>query len=401
MVSTPARRRVYRFGLRIFFVFVTLSGLCLSWLGGNYQRAKRQQSAIQGLASLPLFFKYEPVVVPESEWLTNAIGKDFCAKITQVVYPSSSVDVVGSRLPNGEMEYLIHDKTTLGGRRYRISSEARDVFRRRRRRDWWIDSYLVHLLSLHDLELLDLKSSRISGLGLNYVGRLVSLRTLVLPGNPLTSAEISHLASLSNLEALDLTGTGIDDKGLLALRGLKELRSLQLDRARLTDDGLRTLQAFGNLQEISLCGVKRVTDKGMASVKKLTHLTSLNVYGTQLTHEGLESLNGLIELKALNLSFTKIDNQALSRLATLRNLETLQLANTNVDDRGLRYLGDLPNLESLDLSYCQVTDIGLRELVRVPNLKSLILERTSVTSDGIREFCKLKPSCEVRRLVFH
>ena len=60
----------------------------------------------------------------------------------------------------------------------------------------------------------------------------------------------------------------------------------------------------------------------------------------------------------------------LAHVKKLKNLESLNLASTSITDAGLEHLRECPNLEHLLLSFCQgVTQAGVERMEEaLPNL---------------------------------
>src|SRR5262245_38563260 len=94
----------------------------------------------------------------------------------------------------------------------------------------------------------------VSDADLAFLGNLTRLRELNLEFSEVTDNGMSHLAKLSQLERLNLRGTSITDTGLKELKGLRNLRYLSLPMP----PGL-------------------ITDAGLAHLKQMTKLTSLDV----------------------------------------------------------------------------------------------------------------------------
>jgi len=57
-----------------------------------------------------------------------------------------------------------------------------------------------------------------------------------------------------------------------------------------------------------------VTDAGLARIKDLKNLVSLNLYGTAVTDAGLEQLKGLKHLRSLYLWQTKVTPEGVKAL---------------------------------------------------------------------------------------
>src|SRR5207248_7594220 len=75
------------------------------------------------------------------------------------------------------------------------------------------------------------------------------------------------------------------------------------------------------------------TDDGLAHLKGLTNLRSLNLYSTDIRGSGLVRLQGLPRLAELNLGATNISDAELTHLKPFRNLKVLRLSNVNITEQ--------------------------------------------------------------------
>ena len=102
-------------------------------------------------------------------------------------------------------------------------------------------------------------------------------------------AELAKLAALaSNLRWLDLTGTAITDKGLAQLASMPHLTRLHLARTAVTDEGLLQLAGLGELLYLNLYGTP-VTDAGLENLKPLNKLRQLFLWQTGVTPDAAKA----------------------------------------------------------------------------------------------------------------
>ena len=175
------------------------------------------------------------------------------------------------------------------------------------------------------------------------------------------------------------------DKGLKELAGLKSLTSLDLYGTQVTDAGLKELAGLSSLQTLNLGGTK-VTDAGLKELAGLKNLATLYL-PNGLTDAGLRSLRefGLLHTLPESLGKQGTPNSA-------EEVISLNLSGTSVTDAGLKEMAGPKNLSSLSLVKMQVTDSGLNELTGLKYLSSLDL-RTRVTDKGVAELRKALPNC--------
>ena len=124
--------------------------------------------------------------------------------------------------------------------------------------------------------------------------------------------------------------------------------------------------------------------------------TSLFLANSKITDAGLAHLKGLENLKSLNLVWTKITDEGLVHLKGLTNLEKLYLSVTKITDAGLIHLKGLTKLKLLNLLFCKITDAGLLHLKGPGKLENLNLLGTKVTDAGVKSLKKALPDCKIR-----
>ena len=115
--------------------------------------------------------------------------------------------------------------------------------------------------------------------------------------------------------AYHLADGKIGDKQLEPLKKIKHIHSLNLRGTEVTDAGLAAIAGLGSLERLHLEKTK-VTDAGLAHLKGLANLQYLNVYGTAVTDAGLKHLAGLKKLKKLYIWETKISEGGIKTIKT-------------------------------------------------------------------------------------
>jgi hypothetical protein len=227
---------------------------------------------------------------------------------------------------------------------------------------------LRHTKTIRHLELRD---TAVTGAGLEVLGELAHLQSLVLLDCDIGEEGLRHLVQLSKLELLELSGP-IQDPSMKGLGELVGLKTLRLSHPPIDD---------------------RIAPE----LAKLTRLEWLDLGGTAITDEGLAGLAGLPQLKTLHLHHTRITNRGLAHLAKLAALEELTLNSTDVVDGGVAHLAGLERLHTLRLDRTLVTDAAIDTLVQLRALKRLNLAHTVVTAAGVARLQEL-PELEVLEL---
>ena len=198
------------------------------------------------------------------------------------------------------------------------------------------------------------------------------------------------------IDTLSLAGNGlperVDDMGLEKLHDIKDVRyALYLRDLAITDRGfdrLTQLPGFANLAALAISNLQ-VSDKGLAGIKRLKALKSLELKSTKITDAALEHLR---DLKLTRLVFdgcTAIDGRGFVHLSGMKELKSLSLSNTQVVDSSLAYLKQLPKLGELNLINTKVTDDGLANIAELTALAKLSLENLPVSDTGVAKLGSL------------
>jgi hypothetical protein len=91
---------------------------------------------------------------------------------------------------------------------------------------------------------------------------------MVVLGRGATDADLAGLCELRELEILALSGSRVTDDGLRTIAALRSVRGLSLESDDITDAGLRHLEALNTLEVLLLARCTKVTDAGVARLKK-------------------------------------------------------------------------------------------------------------------------------------
>ncbi len=145
------------------------------------------------------------------------------------------------------------------------------------------------LASLTRLEASNLSIQSLAGL--EHATALIYLELSV---NRIS--DVSPLLSLTNLETLDLGSTAITDAGVASLTRLTNLKSLDLVDTDIGDAGVASLSRLTNLETLILAFTD-IGDAGVASLTRLTNLETLSLTSTDITDVSpLLSLTKLTDL---------------------------------------------------------------------------------------------------------
>lgn len=249
-----------------------------------------------------------------------------------------------------------------------------------------------HLAASRTLEVLQLRRMKLTDAGMTGLARVPNLKELWLVDTAVTDAGVKNLAATKSLENFFLIfdrptpGDPISDRTLECVAGAGTLKNIGLGSSgrpdELTDDGLRHLAGLKQLEDLSLSG-KKLTGSGFRHLAggnlKRVHLGYGGTDGG-ITDDGLAGVAKLATLQLLNLWGNKaVSDAGLAHLKNLTNLETLNLQDTGVTGPGLAHLAKCGKLEQLNLGKAPVTDAGIDNLPALPKLTHLWLGKTKIT----------------------
>jgi hypothetical protein len=228
---------------------------------------------------------------------------------------------------------------------------------------------LRHTKSIRHLEL---RETTVTGPGLEVLGELAHLQSLVLLDRDIGEEGLRHLAVLTKLELLELSGP-IEDPSMKGLGGLVGLRTLRLAHPQIDDRIAPQLAPLRRLQWLDL-GETAITDEGLVGLAELTELKTLHLHHTRITNRGLAQLVKLTALEELTLNSTDLVDEGMTHLVGLQRLHTLRLDRTLITDVAIDTLVQLRGLRRLNLAHTVVTATGVARLRELPELEVLELE---------------------------
>jgi hypothetical protein len=192
---------------------------------------------------------------------------------------------------------------------------------------------------------------------------------------------------LSALRELSLDRGRITDQGLASLRGLGALESLDLSSTLVDDSGVAVLAQFPRLRHLVLGGL--VTDGCAPSLRALKNLEDIDISQTTIGEKGLAALAALPKLKTLFMG-KQASDRGLALLSKSRSLRTLDLSRSGVSDAGVKNLSAVKTLEEIALGQTAIGNDSLASLAELPELRILDLSETQVTSAGLPPLARLK-----------
>ncbi|MEX0714837.1 MAG: hypothetical protein WD278_21095 [Pirellulales bacterium] len=190
------------------------------------------------------------------------------------------------------------------------------------------------------------------------------------------------------------------DHHLPPLRKLARLEALQLAKHHpcgannLTDRGLGQLCGMKALRILHIWKATRVTNSGLAELRRLTKLEELVIECPNLTDEGINRLSSLHNLRRLSIISDRVTDAGIRHLTTLGNLWELHLTSSRIEGTGLPHLERMKNLRALGIR-APITDAMLAHLHEQPNLQVIHVDSDDITDQGVVQLEAALPDCTI------
>lgn len=252
------------------------------------------------------------------------------------------------------------------------------------------NQYLEHLLRLRELETLLVGGPKFRDEHLDRIGRMKSLRRLVLDSTGVSRQRLDALRA----RRPELT-VFRSERRAIAL--LKERGAFVETKQHKPTDPIQQLvdETHHSVAVLVYARGAKISDADLEFIGTMLELKLLRLGGTGISDNGLSHLNGLLQLESLDLKNTNVSDESLRHLAGIGSLKALWLDGTGVTDYGLVRLTNLTKLIHLDLRHTKVTDAGLKKLMAIEKLETLYLHETLVTQRGITELKRERPEISV------
>ena len=241
------------------------------------------------------------------------------------------------------------------------------------------------------LETLGLDENVLEG-DLQNLQDLKEMKHLYLSDNSLTGPLAStHLLSMRQLEELDLSGNDFEGSVPTDVFSFSKLRILDL-RANRLDGPMPSGRYTGALalRTLSL-NYNDLSGTISESIGDLTSLTHLDLAGNEFNGTMPTALQGLVNLKYLFLADNPFDASSFPNLSRLTNLEDLSLKRTQITGE-IPALTQLSKLVMLDLDDNELVGEIPTELSRLTNLQYLFLNRNEDISGTVPVGIQILPS---------
>lgn len=229
-----------RFGLRSFFVLLTVFAVGCAWLGWQVRRAQLEDRVISKLkgttgghtfnVSYDSYFRPSdgpglPDIIPIGPArLTSLLGTDIyrTVSLVQSVPTAGNTFSAFAKEENGKRVWGMNRQYNCGCR---------------------------------DADIVE-------------IAKLSNLRWLLLDANPVTDKGVESLAALQKLEHLGLEHTMVTDEGVRSIATLPRLQTLNLSRTDITKECVEILGQCKQLKELDVSQT-HLEDEDVARLREL------------------------------------------------------------------------------------------------------------------------------------
>lgn len=237
------------------------------------------------------------------------------------------------------------------------------------------------------LKLKKLKSLSVSGFGRLGDASLAQLQQLTECPD-LTNLELAYfgkatdagwekLAGLKNLESFTPRGAAYPGHFFAKFDGWTKLKRINFHSNGLDDEGLgHVCEKFPNLEFIKLWHSKQLTDAGAEHLKKLKHLTGIEISCAKATAGLMKHLRDLpMEYVALEYGVCSPAAEAIATVKAIPTLRKLSLDAKAFTDADLTAVAGVTQIKELSLSNLELPDTRLSQFQAFAHLKTLTLVR--------------------------
>ncbi|MBM4075199.1 MAG: hypothetical protein FJ267_06105 [Planctomycetes bacterium] len=217
-----------------------------------------------------------------------------------------------------------------------------------------------------------------------------------LPSGNVSDGEIAKLceaeSGLEQIESINATGSqGITENGLALLKKLPAIKTIELNQTKTNDKGMEELAHVPSLQRVSL-NFTLVTDRGLAALSGLPTLQELELRGCTVTPEGFAAIGRMPALTFLYFDNTPgINDVTFDLLCNCKTLKRLMLSgSTSLTDRGMVSLKKLESIEQISIAEAGVTGEGLAASGKMSTLKFLNMWKCPITVKGAKAINNVK-----------
>ncbi|MFN3150707.1 leucine-rich repeat domain-containing protein [Bremerella sp.] len=363
------RRRWLSFGLRSFFVVLTLLCIFLGWIGTAWMESRREAAAVEKIMAAG-----------------GAIGYDYEAPAYYMLGDPEN-EPAGHPVIRSLFGEHIFSRVEAIEFGFGLPAQPNDVAQE-----------LGNLQSLREISFRG--NNTLENSIVETLRDLPQLRSLAFFQRSISPEQMKILAQSNSIEELHLCDQNASDEHLKQLQYFPNLKSLSIRSSLPTDAGIQSLGNASSLTSLHIYSAHKLTNeclKGLTKLKQLKEFTGPTDWSRTLTDDCLPTLCQIPSLESISISINGIfeedvpfDIAQYQSFERMTNLKKLELWGSNIQDEAMPVIGKLTRLEELHLSGNSITDEGLASLTNLHRLEVLSLSSDEITNAGLQQLEHLK-----------
>lgn len=185
---------------------------------------------------------------------------------------------------------------------------------------------------------------------------------------------------------------------------------------QLNAEAVRLLPDLPNLRRLDLLGKNDLPAIGLAPLRSLPQVETLNLacsgdivshfsnqqgliqlslMGRGVTDNCVQLLQSNPRLTAVTLVETITSDALAPHLARLEDLEYLELIDSHISSAGINQLSSLTKLHQLLLVGKEIDDAAVPAIARLKSLRYLSVHNTSISDEGTEQLRQALPNCKL------
>jgi hypothetical protein len=204
---------------------------------------------------------------------------------------------------------------------------------------------------------------------------------------------LDQLQQLPNLQVLNLKETKVTSRGLRYLPTCTDLKELELQETQIDDEALRYIGQCRKLTRLKLQKT-RVTDAGLAHLQGLTALESLDLEGTLVTGSGLDTIADNCPLWYLSIGggpHFAATNACLRPFERMRKLRQLHFRSGKITPADLAAVQWPLELYRVEVGVKEVDVAALRPFTRCPQIGQVDVVRDAIPPETLTQLKAILP----------
>lgn len=260
-------------------------------------------------------------------------------------------------------------------------------------------------LKLNEIDTLILDNNNLGDDGVDKLFKAIPhINILSLKNNHLTDKTASTLEKISlPRDNLDLSDNHITVVGIRYLVKNPSLKTLRINNNFIGDDGAIALANKASLDMI-MASNNQLTDTAAIEISKHINLKEVILSNNKITAKGAHALASNPDLRYLDLSHNRIGDDGIKAFIHNYYLEWLFVSDNQIGPEGAiaiaNFVSNKGGFHTLDISQNPIGLTGVAALGKIPTLKLLELDisDTNLGDSGVKVFAENHPPMGIIKL---